>query len=73
MKFITKINLKNSEDIAKKICSDIAKKDSTFVFEIKDNILSIFSDNKDIAYKRGILFVKKYLKDYNLGFEVKRS
>jgi hypothetical protein len=70
--FATIINLKNSEEKAKKICSDIAQKDNTFSFEIKNGVLSIFSDDRDKAYKRGILFVKKYLKEYKLGFDVRR-
>lgn len=70
--WVTVINLKNTGNIEKanKICKDISKKDSSFKFDIVGKKLSIFSESRDKAYKRGMIFVKKYLKDMNLGFEV---
>jgi hypothetical protein len=61
-----------------KICEDIKKRDKTFDYRIGrslfpnwDWILIILSDSKDKAHKRGLLFVKKYLSQYNLFYWVK--
>jgi hypothetical protein len=70
--FRTLIFLKENVDReqVKKLCESIAGKDSSFVWRISDNYLIIESLDKNKAVKRGLLFVKKYLKEYNLGFEV---
>ncbi|MEM2446298.1 MAG: hypothetical protein QW734_06540 [Candidatus Bathyarchaeia archaeon] len=68
----TRINLKKIGNVerASKICEDISKKDKTFKFKIEGKVLTIISEDKDKAYKRGMIFVKKYLKGMNVGFDV---
>jgi hypothetical protein len=69
----TEIFLKANVDKekVKLLCEAIAKKDPTFKYEIAENYLILFSPDKDIANKRGLLFCKKYLKEFDLGFNVK--
>ena len=70
--YITKINMKgnvNARHKATKICRDIAEKDYTFEFKFDQRYLYIKSPSKDIAIRRGLLFVKKYLSGFDLGFE----
>lgn len=71
MTWVTTIYLKNTEiwTEARKICADIAKKDPNFTYKIEKLWLKIFSSTKDLAMRRGLLFVKKYLSG-DLGFEV---
>ncbi len=61
-----------------KIVSDISQKDQSFRYRIMncptpafDYILSIFSPDKNQAHKRGTLFTKKYLKEFNLYYWIK--
>jgi len=65
------------------ICKDIAKKDETFRFRIRktsrtlgyepkfDYVLTILSEDKDKAHKRGTLFVKRYFEGRNLLYWVR--
>jgi hypothetical protein len=68
----TKIFLKAEvdRDEVSNMCLAIAKKDKTFSWRIEGDYLTIYSPNKDVAFKRGLLFVKKYLVKYDLGFNV---
>jgi hypothetical protein len=69
----TEIFLKKNVDLSqvKLLCDAIAKKDSSFVWKIEEPYLIIESPTKDIAVKRGLLICKKYLKEFDLGFEIR--
>lgn len=69
----TEIFLKKNVDLeqVKKLCEAIAEKDKTFTWKIENSYLIIFSPSKDVAMRRGLLFCKKYLKEFDLGFNVK--
>lgn len=78
--YATNIGFKGEELKEKiaKIVSDISQKDHSFRYRIMncptptfDYILSIFSLDKDIAHKRGMLFTKKYLKEFSLYYWIK--
>lgn len=66
-KFQTIISI-NPQEVNEVIqfCDSISEKDETFSylieFKIYGTFLIIFSPNKNIAHKRGLLFCKKYLK-----------
>lgn len=73
-KFKTIINLKGCDrEKVREMCRKIREKDDTFQFFFNGKYLVLISENKDKAYKRGIIFVKKYLKGYDLGFEVAKQ
>jgi len=54
----------------KKLCMSIEQKDKTFLWKIENDYLILESPTKDVAVRRGLLFVKKYLREFDLGFEV---
>ena len=56
----------------KKVCEDIAAKDSTFKFDSDDErlLVYVFADDKDLAYKRGLWLVKKADPLNRIVFEV---
>lgn len=66
--YVTKIGIIEESEVenVRTVCENIHKKDETFVFEIKDTvmpkfvkILSIYSDSKEMANKRGGWFKHK--------------
>ncbi|MCD6147784.1 hypothetical protein J7J18_00200 [bacterium] len=62
--------LKFPEDLRKKVekvCEDIRKRDSSFAYEVDDNVI-IFSDNKKQAFARGMWFRKNV--SMRIKFEV---
>jgi len=77
----TCINFEGEElkERIKEICEDIMIVDNSFKYYIKIDYhsqgyqLIIFSNDKDTAHKRGMLFIKKYLKDVDgLGYWVRK-
>lgn len=77
--YLTCIGLKD-EDVerVKKVCSDIFKKDKTFLYAVNDSmfkkydkVLRVRSESKDQAHKRGTILVKKYFEGMNLVYWVK--
>lgn len=65
------------EEVAKK-CSDIKRGDPTFLYSLKDRgegwiMLVIFSQSKNVAYKRGSWLVNKMdeLKEHRKKYSVK--
>jgi hypothetical protein len=72
--WVTTIRLKNADiKRVETICTDIANMDTTFKFKIEGKMLFIESEDRDTAYRRGVIFVKKYLREWKLGFEVSHT
>ena len=66
------MELKNEEiEKINKICQDIKSKDPSFDFEIKNNVLTLFSKTEKEAFSRGCWFREKAL-DRNIYFKIAR-
>jgi len=75
MVWITKIKFEPKDyDRILKVLEDTKetakKRGEEFSYNIVGNTVLIYSNSKDIAHKRGLLFTKKYLKDLNLFYNV---
>jgi len=68
----TEIYLKElDKEKVKQMCEKIKEKDSTFDFKIENNYLMMFSPDRNTSIKRGLLFAKKYFKDFgDFGFNI---
>jgi hypothetical protein len=71
MIWVTRIFLKNvDKEKLRQMCEKIEQRDNTFSWKIEGNYLFIFSESKEKAHSRGLLFVKKYLNKFDLGYDV---
>ena len=72
MKFKTYIYTSSNEQLqqALKIAEEIKARDETFNYYQAGHTLVILSPDKDKAYRRGLLFTRRYLKDPKLKFTV---
>ena len=63
--------LADEVDKVNKICQDIKSKDPSFDFEIKNNVLTLFSKTEKEAFSRGCWFREKAL-GRNIYFKIAR-
>jgi hypothetical protein len=72
--YLTLIRIKENEEKIREKCEKINEVDATFKFSIERGILSVESETREQAYKRGYILCKKYFKDLgDFGFEVIRG